>query len=149
MLVSDHLDVRGKANGLYCRWDERPIFGKQTDFCCPACGKAFHNSRILRPQDRKIKRELACLDALSIDQRRQRLGVYWKKYTKLPCSHYEGARHSFCTQIVEVADRSAAQDLMRHADGRSTDRYIHNRTEYLRDVTEKRGKVSEIKKRKG
>lgn len=78
----------------------------------------------------------------------QRLGLYWKKYTNLPCSHYEGTRHSFCTQIVEVADRSAAQDLMRHADGRSTDLYIHNRTEYLRDVIEKRGNVSEMKKKR-
>jgi integrase len=75
-----------------------------------------------------------------------RLGLYWKQYTKLPCTHYEATRHSFCTQIAEVADRAAAQDLMRHADGRSTDRYIHARTEYLRDVLAKRGKVAEIKK---
>lgn len=75
-----------------------------------------------------------------------RLGIYWKQYTKLSCSHYEGTRHSFCSQVAEIADRSAAQDLMRHADGRSTDRYIHVRTEYLRDVLAKRGKVAAIRK---
>jgi len=74
-----------------------------------------------------------------------RLANYWKQYTKLPCSHYEGSRHSFCTQISEVADGVAAQVLMRHADPRSTARYTHNRTEYLRDVLRKRGEVVELK----
>jgi integrase len=68
----------------------------------------------------------------------QRLGHYWKKYTKLPCTHYEGGRHSFCTQISEVAEGVAAQALMRHADARSTARYTHSRTEFLRDVLSRR-----------
>jgi len=76
------------------------------------------------------------------------LWLYWKEYTKLPCTHYEGTRHSFCTQIAEFGDKRAAQDLMRHADSRSTDRYIHNRTEYLRDVLKKRGEVVELKRQK-
>jgi len=78
-----------------------------------------------------------------------RLSQYWKKYTGLMCTHYEGSRHSFCTQISEVADSAAAQDLMRHADRRSTDKYIHARTEYLRDVLMKRGDVVEMRKKKG
>jgi len=78
-----------------------------------------------------------------------RLGLYWKEYTKLPCTHYEGTRHSFCTQISELDDKKAAQDLMRHADSRSTDRYIHNRTEYLRDALRKRGDVVVLKRKKG
>jgi hypothetical protein len=56
-----------------CRWDERKLSGKQTDFCSPECGKKYHNSRFMRPQDRKIQRELACLDALPVPQRRVEL----------------------------------------------------------------------------
>jgi hypothetical protein len=63
-----------------------------------------------------------------------RLELYWKEHTKLPCTHYEGTRHSFCAQISEIDDKKAVQDLMRHVDNRSTDRYIHSRTEYLRDA---------------
>lgn len=66
-----------------------------------------------------------------------RLALLWKM-TGIPCTHYEGSRHSFCTQISEVADGVAAQALMRHADSRSTARYTHNRTEYLRDVLSRR-----------
>ncbi len=66
-----------------------------------------------------------------------RLALLWKM-TGTPCTHYEGSRHSFCTQISEVADGVAAQALMRHADSRSTARYTHNRTEYLRDVLSRR-----------
>jgi integrase len=77
-----------------------------------------------------------------------RLELYWKEYTKLPCTHYEGTRHSFCTQISEIDDKKAAQDLMRHADSRSTDRYIHSGTEYLRDALKKRGEVVELKRKK-
>lgn len=77
-----------------------------------------------------------------------RLSEYWKRYTGLLCTHYEGSRHSFCTQISEVADSAAAQDLMRHADRRSTEKYIHARTEYLRDVLMKRGNVVEMRKKK-
>lgn len=34
------------------------------------------------------------------------------------------------------------------ADNRSTDRYIHNRTEYLRDALRKRGDVVELTRKK-
>lgn len=76
------------------------------------------------------------------------LELNWKKYTKLPCTHYEGTRHSFCTQISEIEDKKAAQDLMRHVDSRSTDKYIHNRTEYLREALKKRGDVVDLKRKK-
>jgi hypothetical protein len=36
---------------------------------------------------------------------------------------------------------------MRHADRRSTEKYIHARTEYLRDVLVKRGNVVEMRKK--
>ncbi len=76
----------------------------------------------------------------------QYLGKWWKIWTGLTCSHYEGSRHSFCTQIAESANDSAAQRLMRHADKRSTEKYTHHRPTYLRDVVNNRGKVVELKK---
>src|SRR6185369_13303116 len=42
------------------------------------------------------------------------LADVWAKYSGTEVTHYEAARHSFCTQIVEVADKKSAQDLMRH-----------------------------------
>ena len=77
-----------------------------------------------------------------------RLSDYWRKNSGLACTHYEGSRHSFCTQIAEIADSVAAQNLMRHADIRSTLEYIHARNEYLRDVLMKRGNVVEMTEKK-
>jgi len=72
----------------------------------------------------------------------------WSKHSGTPITHYEATRHSFCTQIVEVADKKVAKALMRHVSDSSTDRYIHARTEYLREHLEKRGDVVELKRRK-
>jgi integrase len=76
----------------------------------------------------------------------QNLNDIWKKFTGLEITHYEGSRHSFCTQIAEIADKKAAQSLMRHVAASSTDRYIHSRTEYLREHLEKRNNVVNLKK---
>lgn len=73
-----------------------------------------------------------------------RTGIIWKQFTKLPISHYEGTRHSFATQIAELDDIKAAQELLRHSDMRSTQKYIHRRTEYLRDALQKRTNVVEL-----
>ena len=77
----------------------------------------------------------------------QNLNELWKKYSGIPTTHYEATRHSFCTQIVEVADKKAAQGLMRHASPMSTDRYFHSRTEYLRDHLKKRNNIVEMKRK--
>lgn len=77
----------------------------------------------------------------------QRLGIIWKQYTKLPITHYEGTRHSFATQIAEIDDIKAAQELLRHADMRSTQKYVHRRTEYLRAAQQKRTNVVNLQKK--
>lgn len=77
----------------------------------------------------------------------QRLGLIWKQYTGLPITHYEGTRHSFATQIAEIADKDAAQELLRHADARSTQKYVHRRTEYLRAALQKRTNVVDLHKK--
>ena len=77
-----------------------------------------------------------------------RLGLIWKQYTKLPISHYEGTRHSFATQIAELDDMKAAQELLRHSDMRSTEKYVHRRTEYLRAALQKRTNVVELNKKR-
>lgn len=58
---------------------------------------------------------------------------------------YEATRHSFCTQIVPLADRFTAQRLMRHADQRSTEGYYHEFSETLVNVVQ-RNDVVELKK---
>ena len=74
----------------------------------------------------------------------------WKKYAGLDNSIplRSGARHAFCTQIVESgASPIEAMALMRHADIRSTMRYYHANTQKLRDLVNKRSKnVVDIKK---
>lgn len=58
---------------------------------------------------------------------------------------YEATRHSFCTQIVPLADRFTAQRLMRHADQRSTEGYYHEFSETLINVVQ-RNDVIELEK---
>lgn len=76
-----------------------------------------------------------------------RMGLIWKQYTKLPITHYEGTRHSFATQIAEIGDMKAAQELLRHTDMRSTEKYVHRRTEYLRTALQKRTNVINLHKK--
>jgi integrase len=80
----------------------------------------------------------------------------WNRYTQLTITqkgktrritHYEGTRHSFATQVGEHGgDIKGVQGLLRHKDSRSTDKYMHPRTEYLREVLQKRTNVVELNK---
>ncbi len=80
----------------------------------------------------------------------------WNRYTQLTVTqkgitrritHYEGTRHSFATQVGEHGgDIKGVQGLLRHKDSRSTDKYMHPRTEYLREVLQKRTNVVELNK---
>jgi len=63
----------------------------------------------------------------------------WKTYSGFQLDLYE-ARHSFCTQIVEDGASSMhAQYLMRHADQRSTKRYLHPTDDKTRELLNRRG----------
>jgi integrase len=70
------------------------------------------------------------------------LNNLWKKYSGLPVTYYEAARHSFCTQLVEDcgANILQAQILMRHRDSRQTQNYFHGKPQKLRDIVNRRGK---------
>ncbi len=74
---------------------------------------------------------------------RRQLRDIWAKYSKVPVSHYEASRHSFCTQILQAADANIfdAQELMRHKDIRSTRHYYHATTKKLTDIVNRRGRV--------
>jgi integrase len=74
----------------------------------------------------------------------------WVRHSGTNVELYEATRHSFCTQIVEDgASGFEAQQLMRHADGRSTNRYYHPTTERQRDLVNRRGrKVIDIREGK-
>lgn len=64
----------------------------------------------------------------------------WRKYSDV--TFYEASRHSFCTQIVEAgATEYEAQILMRHADPRSTQAYIHANVGKMKGLVNRRGEV--------
>jgi integrase/recombinase XerD len=66
----------------------------------------------------------------------------WKKHSGVQVKLYEASRHSFCTQLVEGGTSlSDAQQLMRHADVRSTLRYFHGNISRLRQTVNQRGKA--------
>jgi len=73
----------------------------------------------------------------------------WVKHSGTGVELYEGTRHSFCTQIIEEgATGPQAQQLMRHADRRSTDRYFHPTDDRARDIVNRRGKVINMERTK-
>jgi integrase len=75
----------------------------------------------------------------------------WNTFSGTSLDLYEGTRHSFCTQIIEDGtSKNIAQRLMRHTDGRSTDRYFHPTDDKARDIVNRRGgrKIIEIKERR-
>jgi integrase len=65
----------------------------------------------------------------------------WRSCSGTEVTLYEAMRHSFCTQIVEdgASDRQA-QELMRHTDKRSTEKYIHASVERHRELVNRRGR---------
>jgi site-specific recombinase XerD len=51
----------------------------------------------------------------------KKLNQMWRTYSGTECDYYSASRHSFCTQIAfSGANQFDAQDLMRHADVRTT-----------------------------
>jgi integrase len=75
----------------------------------------------------------------------KKLNELWKKHSGINCVHYEASRHSFCTQISETgADSKEQQQLMRHRDGRSTEKYKHPRKVRMRRILNARGKETEV-----
>lgn len=73
----------------------------------------------------------------------------WLKYSgygvKSVGLHAAG-RHSFCSQIVPLADPLTAQRLMRHADIRSTNTYYHAQDDRLLDIVQRNDNVLPLKK---
>lgn len=73
----------------------------------------------------------------------------WDAFSGTGVTHYEGTRHSFCTQIVQAnKDKSVAQMLLRHACSESTDRYIHHDRDYLREALANRSNIVDIHKKR-
>jgi len=73
----------------------------------------------------------------------------WRTHSDVNVTLYEASRHSFCTQIVEGgAKLDEAQQLMRHADIRSTQNYFHGSTKRLKGVVNNRGKVIPFDKKR-
>ena len=72
----------------------------------------------------------------------------WHKHTGLNVSLKEATRHSFCTQIAEggLCNTLQAQELMRHCDLRSTQKYFHGSIEKMKGIVNYRGKVIPINK---
>jgi integrase len=69
----------------------------------------------------------------------------WAKHTRRAITFYEASRHSFCTQVAESgANLFQAKDLMRHKDMRSTEKYFHGATDKLKEIVNRRRKVSSI-----
>lgn len=70
----------------------------------------------------------------------------WHKHTGLEISLKEATRHSFCTQIAEggFCNTLQAQELMRHNDLRSTQRYFHGNIEKMKGIVNSRGKVIQM-----
>lgn len=62
-------------NNRLCRWDERPLSGRQEDFCSDLCRMTYHNAKRMRPEDRARLREMAVLDAMTVPERRYALMI--------------------------------------------------------------------------
>jgi len=80
-----------------------------------------------------------------------RLWQIWKKNTGLSTKHYEATRHSFATQTLMANNGNVklVQGLLRHATSKSTERYLHLQTEYLRQGLVNRTNVVAFKKKEG
>jgi site-specific recombinase XerD len=69
------------------------------------------------------------------------LGKIWRQYSGIDVKHYEASRHSFCSQLVEDGvPLPVISKLARHADIRTTQKYVHVTDEVARAAVERRGK---------
>jgi integrase/recombinase XerD len=70
------------------------------------------------------------------------LNRLWKDHSGLDTDFHSACRHSFITQLVEAGnDISAVKELAGHSDIRTTMRYTHLRTQHLREIVNRRGKL--------
>lgn len=71
----------------------------------------------------------------------------WRNYSQSGIDLYSATRHSLASQLAnEGISQSELQDIMGHADPRSTARYTHFTEERKRLHLDSRGKVLELKK---
>lgn len=69
----------------------------------------------------------------------------WRRCSGVPYRLYDCGRHTFCTQVVDSGvNELRAQEIMGHADRRTTARYYHGSLERQREALEKREKVLQI-----
>lgn len=72
----------------------------------------------------------------------KKLNETWRKHSGFDTCFHEAGRHSFCSQLGEIEENALIlQDLMRHADIRTTKGYCHPRDEKIRDIVNRRGDV--------
>ena len=65
----------------------------------------------------------------------------WRNYSGSEVDYYSASRHSFCTQVVETGVNALqAQELMRHSDIRTTQKYFHASVNKLRNAVNIRGR---------
>lgn len=80
--------------------------------------------------------------------RPRRLAEIWCEFSGTTVKLYEATRHSFCTQLVEDGvPLPIVQQLARHADIRTTQKYVHPTEESTRKAVNNRGlgKVIDLK----
>ncbi|MDD5009607.1 MAG: tyrosine-type recombinase/integrase [Syntrophorhabdaceae bacterium] len=72
----------------------------------------------------------------------------WRRHSGFDVTLKEATRHSFCTQIAEggMCNTLQAQELMRHSDLRSTQKYFHGSIEKMKGIVNNRGKVIPMNK---
>lgn len=69
------------------------------------------------------------------------LNRIWNKYTESGVDLYAATRHSFCTQLIEDGESlKTVQGAARHADPRTTLKYIHPSDERTRQALNRRGR---------
>lgn len=80
---------------------------------------------------------------------RHTLGDLWNRYVDVPIPHYDGTRHSFCTQLVDAGvNPLQAKELMRHSSLKSTEHYYHGNVKTLKTALNKRTKIISLERGK-
>jgi integrase len=76
------------------------------------------------------------------------LNRLWNRHSGTDVDLYEGTRHSFVTQMMDVLPIQDVQRLARHTDIRSTQVYDHSGDHRQREALNRRSNVIEMKERK-
>ncbi len=78
------------------------------------------------------------------------LNKVWKKYSESGVDLYAATRHSFCTMLIDDGESlKTVQGAARHADPRTTMKYIHPSDERTRQALNRRGRNSKVVPLKG